>query len=824
MKKNETIAQEIQKNCLEYFNGDELAASVIINKYLLKDADGNFIETHPDQLIQRLVSEFSRIEKNYPNPIPEEEIKTALDHFKYIVPAGSPLFGIGNSYSVSSISNCFFVGQPLDTYTSIIMKDLELANIYKRRGGVGIDISSLRPSGAPVNNAAKTSDGLTCFMERYSNTTKEVAQNGRRGALMISVSCDTIDIEKFINIKREKNKVTGANLSIKWNDDFLSAAEKDEEYVLRYPVDVPIEKAKITKTVKARDIFNLFVKANWESAEPGCFFWDRVVNQSLSDCYEEDGFTTGGSNPCGEIGLNEGGNCCLMSLNLTSFVKHPFTDKAEFDYHSFEKYVRMGMKLIDDQVDLENEKINLIISKINADPEPQELKDIETSIWKKIKDVLLKGRRVGLGVMGLGDMLAYLNMKYDSDEALKKTEKIFKRFHEYCMDVQTDLAKDRGKFKCWNWDKEKDCHYIKILSKDLQEKIQKHGRRNISITTVAPTGSLSILTQTTSGIEPCFNRTYSRRRKLSQEETTTKQLTIDEEGIKWVTYEVNHHGLELWKNIHPNKKIENSPYWGVEAGELDWKFRIKQQSVIQKYITHNISSTVNLKKEATEKEIYDIYMLAWKEGCKGITIYRDGCRKGVLERKDEKCDHIIETCAPPRPQILQCDINYSGVEGKSWVFFVGLLGGRPYDIFGGESKKIVLPKKYKKCWIKKNGKDKDGRRIYDLYIGSIEDSEERMIVEDLASVFSTSAGSYTRMISTMLRHGVPIKYICEQLNKDDKSNMFCLERVISKILKRYIKDGELASGECPTCHQISLQYRDGCVQCMTVGCGWSKCG
>ena len=823
----------VKDNCLEAFNGDGLATSVTMNKYLLKNEKDEILEEGPDDMLKnRITKEFFKVEKTYPNSLSEEEIYGAFKDFKYIVPQGSPLFGIGNTEQIVSVGNCFVVGQPTDSYGGILQKDQQLAQIMKRRGGVGIDISTIRPTGMKVRNSARTSDGIACFMERFSNTTKEVAQNGRRGALMISIDSRHPDLDKFIEIKRDKTKVTGANISIKWHDDVLEAIKNDEEYTLRYPVESSVEDAKMTKTVKIKKLWERFVESNWEGAEPGCFFWDTITSQSISDCYADKGFKTVTSNPCGEILMSAYNSCILMLVNLKSFVDNPFTDKATFNDERFEKYMRMATRLIDDMIDLELEKVDAIISKIKSDPEDEDIKAGELDLWEKIKYYYEQGRRTGLGVTALGDMLASLGIKYGSEQALKTVETVFKKFHFYTYDENANLAKERGAFPAWEWELEKDSHYITILPKETQEKIKKYGRRNIASNTCAPAGSISMLTQTTSGIEPVFMRSYVRNRKMTNEEIQSgmKESYTDSDGIKWTSYEVYHHGLREWQDLNPDKNISESPYAESEAGELDWRFRVKLQGIVQKYIDHSISSTTNLAKDISKEEVSELYMLAHEHKCKGITIYRDGSRMGVLTSKEEKNSDekvIVDNNAPTREKVLPCEIHYSNIknietgEVDQWIFMVGVLDGRPYEIFGGKRTNIEIPKKYKDGWIVKNGRNDQGIRTYELFIGSLEESDERMIIKDIANEFSTSASSYTRIISTLLRHGVPIKTICEQLHKDSGSDMWTFEKAVSRTIKKYIKDGEKANGTCPSCGHGELQYRDGCVICPS--CGDGKC-
>ena len=814
-------SEEVLEASLAYFGNDDLAAKVAIDKYLLRDEQGNFLEKSPEQMIERIASEFARVESKYENSVSKKRILESMKDFKYIVAQGSGMFGIGNDYQISSIANCFVVSSPKDSYSGILKTDEELVQIMKRRGGAGIDISNLRPSGTRVNNAARSSDGITCFMERFSNTTKEVAQGGRRGALMLSISCVHPDIEKFIDIKRDKKKVTGANISVKVSDEFMKAALEDKEFELRWPVDATSKNAKIKQTVKAKDLWKKLIQANWEAAEPGLLFWDKFLNNSLSDGYADEGFRTVSTNPCSELPLSEYGSCILMLVNLFSFVEN-----GKFNFAKFEEEVRLAMRLIDDMVDLEVEKVDKIIEKINSDNEDEDIKVRELELWKKIKETYRKGRRVGLGITALADCLAAQNVKYGSEESLKIVDEIFKNFNESVMKEQVILAKERGTFPIWNWEKEKDVSYIKILPQTLQDDIKKYGRRNISVTTCSPAGSVSMLTRTSSGVEPIFMRKYVRRKKMTQGDKSrgVKANSVDTDGIEWTSFEVTHPKLTDWMKNNPGKTEKDSPYWGAQSNEIDIKRRINLQAIMQKYTHHSISSTINFPATATVQDVENAYIEAWKSGCKGITVYRDGSRDGILV-KDEKKVHIQLNQAPHRPEVLECDIHYSNINGNQWVFFVGLLDGMPYDVFGGKKTLIEIPKKYKKGWIKKNGKVKDkngfSRRSYDLYLGTLEDTEERMVIKDIASSFSADAGSYTRLISMAMRHGVPIKYICEQLMKDGAEvNMFSLERSIARVIKKYIKDGEKAAGACESCGD-QLVYKDGCVICPS--CGWSKC-
>jgi ribonucleoside-diphosphate reductase alpha chain len=790
---------------LDYFKGDALASKVTVEKYLLKNKAGEYLEASPDEMHKRAATVFTAHESKRKNGLTYEQIYDDFRSFT-VIPQGSVLYGIGNNESITSVANCFAIASPADSYSGIIKTDEELVNIMKRRGGVGLDLSTLRPKGAFVNNSARTSDGIPCFMERYSNTTKEVAQNGRRGALMLSIHCHHPDILSFIRVKKDHGKVNAANISVKWTDDFLTAVKEDKKFMLRWPVDARVEDAKIKVEVNARDIWKEFIQAVWESAEPGCLYWDTIIRNSLSDCYPE--FPTIGTNPCGELPLSAGGSCILILLNLTKFVQYPFRDSARFNYEMFGEKIDHISRLADDLVDIEADKIRDIIGKITSDPESSELKERELKMWKSILDTLLKGRRVGIGITGLADCLAMLGIKYDSDKALGKVENIFKNFHGHLMRMQYTLALERGSFPCWDWKKEKDCSYITCLDGAMQAHIAAKGRRNISFSTISPAGTVSMLAQTSSGVEPVFQLEYNRKRKLSPEELANgaKPDSTDAEGIKWANYTVRHHGLQAFKEANPHAKL--TPYDKATAHDIDWKYKVKMQATIQKYITHSISNTCNVPASITQEEVSALYLQAWEAGCKGMTIYRDSSREGVLTAKKEE-----ERRFPKRPESLPCDIHFSSIEGEQWVFFIGRKDGQPYEVFGGRKNQVDVPKHCKTGEIRKNGKI-EGRRTYDLHMGDI-------VVTDIASSFSNTAASYTRMISTMLREGVPLKIICEQLMKDTEAHMWVFERGVARVLKTYIKDGEKASGTCESCGAASLQYRDGCAYCSQ--CGFSKC-
>jgi ribonucleoside-diphosphate reductase alpha chain len=803
--------------------GDALAADILVGKYLLKDSGGHLQEISPLDIHKRCAREFSRIESKYPNPVSYETILSSLDGFKRIVPQGSPLAGIGNTHQTVSLSNCFVIGSPLDSWGGICRKDEELAQVEKRRGGVGIDLSLLRPSLSAVRNSANFSDGVVCFASKYSHTSEGVSQNGRRGALMLSLDCRHPDILEFINCKRDTRKITGANISVKWHDDFLYAAQNNTEYTLRFPVDVAPEEAVIVKTVKALDIWNAFVDAAHSTGEPGCIFWDHMRSGSLSDCYDEDRWIIT-TNPCGEQPLPPYGSCVLMLLNLTGYIVDPYTSKAHLDEQLFISDVRLATRLIDDLVDLEIEKVKAIISKIESDPEPEDIKHAELNLWQSILHRHESDRRVGLGVTGLADMLAMSGHKYGSIEGIQYVDSILSLFNEHNMFEQTKLAAERGVFSGWSFDKEKDNTHIRALPANIVEAIRVNGRRNISTTTCSPAGTISLLTGTSSGVEPVFEVEYLRKSKMLAYDPDDKDIVTDGQGVKWKLYKVVHRGHAKWLEANPGADASLSPYYGNDAKNLSWRNRVIMQSTIQKYINSSISSTINLPRTATQREVSDIYMLAWQQGCKGITVYRDGSRENVLGAEGVRLGDIQDCSAPKRPRELRCDIHTAIVSGEQMVFFVGLLNNRPYEIFGGTKSCVVeLPRKYKSGWIVKNGKDARGLSTYDLYLGALEDTDDRLVFKNLSAIFPPNTSGHTRKLSAMLRHGIPIKYICEQLHKDSvDADMFCFDKAVARVLKKYIHDGERAGIRCDKCGSDAMLYKDGCAQCQS--CGDSKCG
>ena len=822
--------EEAFRSCCEYFNEDRLPASTFINKYILRDTEGNILEKTPEDVLGgRIPPEFLRIENRYPNPLSEDDIKESLKDFRYILPGGSPLFGIGNNYQYISLSNCFVVGQPHDSYAGIINLDEQIAQIQKRRGGVGIDLSTLRSARTSVKNSALTSDGVPVFMRRYSYTTGEVAQGGRRGALMESLDCRHPDIPEFIKAKGDNETDIGkANISVKWHDDFLKAVENNEEYTLRFPVDREPENAEVTRTVNARDIWDEFCYRNWLCGDPGCLFWDTVINRSIADNY----IPTVSTNPCGELPLADKSACMLMSLNLSSFVENRFEDKAYFNWKEFERQVRTAARLIDDLIDLELEKIEKILDKIKSDPEPPGIKETELNLWRKIYENHRDYRRTGLGITALGDTFAMLGMSYGGDKSVSFTDKLFKYMQETVYDESAELAGERGPFKGWSWDKEKDNYYIKKLPESVQNKIKEKGRRNISSMTCAPTGSVSILAGTTAGIEPLFQMKYKRNRKLSETDKNNgvKPDYVDEEGAQWVTYNIEHEGLREWRRITGEEDPDKSPYTDSTAQKIGPEHRIRIQSAAGKHIDGSISSTVNLPEDTDKNTISDIYMRAYKAGLKGLTVFRDGCKKGILESDKDDPKEITDTSAPERPPVLPCDIHYSKIKDKisgkthEWIFLVGKLYGRVYELFGGYKKNISIPGKYDKGWLEKEEKKEGNKKytVYNLILGSLEDDSEKLEVYDIASTFKPDPGSYTRMLSLPLRFGVPLSDICNQLLKDsEEADLFSFEKGISRVLRKYVKNGEKAAGICPSCGQKSLAFIEGCMTC--TSCGASKC-
>ena len=825
---------EVLKRTHEYFDGDELAPDVFL-KYALRDSTGQLREADPDQMHRRLACEFARIEAKYPNPMSEEEIYNLLKNFADVVPQGSPMSGIGNPYQLQSLSNCFVIDQPHDSYGGILFSDQEQVQIMKRRGGVGMDVSNIRPKGQPTSNAARTTDGLGVFMERFSNSTREVAQGGRRGALMLTIDCRHPEIETFINIKRDLSKVTGANISVRFTDEFMQAVEKDENFILRWPVECEPEKAEIIRHVNARSVWDKFIDAAWASAEPGALFWDTVIKQGIVDLYSDVGYKTISTNPCGEIPLSPYDSCRLMVVNLTSFVLNPFTDCAKFDFGRFRSVVYKAQRLMDDLVDLEIECVDRILAKIESDPQPEHVKRIEWDLWHKIRAAGLNGRRTGLGITGLGDALAGLNIKYGSDFSISATAEIYKTLAIGAHCSSLVMAWERGAFPAFSYEKEKDHDYLnKIMEScgpDFVDMWNTTGRRNIALTTTAPVGSVSCLTRTTSGIEPAFLLSYKRRRKITQGDIQSRIDYVDQMGDKWQEYTVYHHHFKKWMDITGKTDPQESPYWGGTANDIDWEKSVDIQAAAQKWVDHSISKTCNLPNTATRETINDVYMRAWKTGCKGFTVYRDGCRTGVLVANDEPKKELKKPeegrLAPKRPKSLPCDIHRAnirnGEKSESWLVLVGLSEEMPYEVFCGIPENIEIPKKFKSGTLVKNGK-RDGITTYNLYVPTGAGEDENIVFKDIVNLFDNpTQGAFTRTISLALRHNVPLHYVVEQLQKDKNSDMFSYARVIARVLKGYIKDGTKSTEKgCPSCGSSELFYQEGCLTCGS--CGFSKCG
>lgn len=809
---------EVFKASLEYFNGDELAADVFTDKYCLYNAkDGKFYELTPDDMHRRIAKEFARIEKKYKNPLSEQEIYEYLKNFGKIVPQGSPMAGIGNPFQTVSLSNCYVIDSPYDSYGGILKADQEQAQLMKRRGGVGFDISNIRPKGVATNNAAKTTDGIGVFMERFSNTTREVAQNGRRGALMLTISVHHPEIETFINIKRDRKKVTGANISIRVTDEFMNAVQQDGDFELRWPIEKPV----FTKKVKAKDIWEQICQAAWDNAEPGVLFWDNAQRNTPTEFYDE--FKSTSTNPCGEIILSPYDSCRLMLLNLMGFLKEAYKTGSDFDLVSFYSAARIGQRLMDDMIDLELECIDKIINKIQADPEPDEVKQSELSLWNKIRQSCVNGRRTGLGITAVGDAIAALGMLYGSEKSIQFTNDVYMALATASYHESVILAEERGAFPAWNLD-EKEHPFIKnvisLLPANIQKKYKKFGRRNIANTTTAPAGSVSILTQTTSGIEPVFKAKYERFKKINPTEKNVNVDRIDDTGERWTKYTVYHHGLKKWMEATDNNNFEDSPYFKASSDEIDWSARVALQAAAQKWICHSISSTINLPTDVSLDTVKELYLKAWKFGCKGVTVYRDGSRDGVLvnNNNETKKHDLVYHHAPKRPELLDCEVYRVSIKGEPWTVFVGLYNGKPYEIMGGLSQFINLPKKIKTGLIRKNKKKSEA--TYDFLYG---EDEDQIIIKDLSKVFENPTyGSFTRTISLALRHGTPIQYIVEQLQKGDKeSDMFTFSKVIARVLKNKITDGTKVNKTCTECGSDNLAYQQGCISCLN--CGWSKC-
>ncbi len=828
---------EAYQQSLEYFCGDELATSVFLGKYALQDNEGNYLEATPDDMHKRLAREFSRIESKYPNPMSYEEIYNLFAGFRYVVPQGSPMSGIGNDTKLQSLSNCFVIESPYDSYGGILKVDQEQVQIMKRRGGVGFDISTIRPKGMDTSNAAKTTDGIELFMDRFSNSCREVAQGGRRGALMLSISVHHPQIMDFIKIKRDLTRVTGANISVRVSDEFMCAVQKEEKYQLRWPVDS--ENPEVSDTAAAGEVWNALIEAAHASAEPGVLFWDTAKKMTPADIYEDEGYGSTSTNPCGEIILSPYDSCRLMLVNLTSFVSDPWTPSARFDWGKYAVMVNKAQRLMDDMIDLEIEQIDKIIEKIKNDPEPKSVKLAESILWKRIRQAAINGRRTGLGVTGLGDALAMLGIVYGCEESIATTEEIYKWLALNSYESSITLAKERGAFPVFDHDKETGHAFLESIISELlperQQDYKTYGRRNIANTTTAPAGSVSCLTQTTSGIEPAFMLHYTRRKKINPNDITATVDFIDDSGDKWTEFNVYHHGFKQWLDLtDPNGErdkddlsvaVSHSPYAGATANEINWVNKVEMQAAAQKWICHAISNTTNLPEDIDVETVKKVYMKGWETGCKGITVYREGSRSGVLvdtEKKEPREDmSFTDHAAPRRPETLDCEIYQSNIKGEAWTILIGLLDGRPYEVIGGLSEYIEIPKKYTYGKIRRRAR-KSIPSKYDLVVGT---NGDEFTIKDVITVFDNpNHSSFTRTISLALRHGAPIQYVVEQLQKDKDADMFSFSKVIARCLKKHIPDGTVGGDkDCPQCGaKDSLKYQEGCITC--TSCGFGKCG
>ena len=825
-----------------YFEGDDLAATVWVTKYALKDSFGNIYERSPREMHRRIARELARIERNYPEPLSEEQLFALLDHFRYVIPQGGPMTGIGNNFQVASLSNCFVIGHknPADSYGGIFRIDEEQVQLMKRRGGVGHDLSHLRPTNSPVLNSALTSTGIVPFMERYSNSTREVAQDGRRGALMLSLSIKHPDAERFIDAKVDTGKVTGANVSIKIDDEFMRAALAGGTYRQQFPI--ASEHPLYEQQIDAKKLWAKIIHNAWKSAEPGVLFWDTILRESIPDCYADEGFVTVSTNPCGEIPLCPYDSCRLLALNLLSYVEKPFTAESRFDFDKFRSHVGMAMRMMDDIIDLELEKVEQIIAKIDNDPEDEEVRRVELELWKKIRTMAQKGRRTGLGITAEGDMLAALGLRYGTDEAIAFAVEVQKTLALAAYGASVKMAAQRGAFPVYDAAKEASNPMIaRIREADpaLYDEMVKVGRRNIAMLTIAPTGTTSLMSQTTSGIEPVFRTVYKRRRKINPSDVDTHVDYVDETGEKFQEYNVYHHNFVKWLDANgydtsrlesiPDEELERwvaaSPYHGATANDIDWVAKVKMQGAIQKWVDHSISVTVNLPNDVSEELVADVYRTAWECGCKGVTVYRDGCRSGVLLEKGKKKSRCEEHPgqAPRRPRSIPADIVRFKNGAESWIAFVGLQEGRPYEVFTGkiEEDAMYIPPKITSGFIIKV-READGSKRYDFQY--VDRYGYTNTIGGISRLFNEEFWNYAKLISGVLRHGMPIEKtvsLIESLHLDSES-INTWKTGVCRALKQYIADGTRSKGKCPQCGQETMAYQNGCLTCMS--CGYSKCG
>lgn len=839
-----TYSQEEAFNAsLEYFKGDDLAARVWVNKYALKDSQGNIYELTPDDMHHRIANEISRIEQKYPNPLKEEQIFDLIKNFKYIVPQGSPMAGIGNPFQIASLSNCFVIGNEgqSDSYGGIMKIDQEQVQLMKRRGGVGHDLSHIRPKGSPVKNSALTSTGLVPFMERYSNTTREVAQDGRRGALMLSVSINHPDAEDFIDAKMEQGKVTGANVSVRMDDDFMTAVESGQTYTQKFPIHSP--NPKVSKTIDAQKLWSKIVHNAWQSAEPGILFWDTIIKESVPDCYSDLGYNTVSTNPCGEIPLCPYDSCRLLAINLFSYVDQPFTDNASFNFKLFKEHIAAAQRIMDDIIDLELEKVDVILKKIKADPELDETKAVEYNLWTNIKEKAEQGRRTGIGITAEGDMLAALGLRYGSEEANQFSIEVHKTIALEAYRASVHTAKDRGAFQIFDAEREKNNPFILRL-KEADEKLYyemlEYGRRNIALLTIAPTGTTSLMTQTTSGIEPVFLPVYKRRRKVNPNDKNVRIDFVDEVGDSWEEYLVFHHKFKQWMSVKGidteknysqeelQKIVESSPYFKATSNDVDWLSKVRLQGAVQKWVDHSISVTINLPNDVSEELVGKLYLEAWKAGCKGVTVYRDGSRSGVLISNDQKKSENEESLThfpTKRPQILEADVVRLQNNKEKWIAFIGLINDQPYEIFTGmadDEDGILIPRWVNNGLIIKS-RNEDGSSRYDFQYKN--KRGYKTTIEGLSHKFNPEYWNYAKLISSTLRHGMPIEKVVDLINslQLDSESINTWKNGVARSLKRYVADGTEAKGQkCDSCNSKNLIYQEGCLTCKD--CGSSKCG
>jgi ribonucleoside-diphosphate reductase alpha chain len=835
--------EEAFKSALAYFKGDELAARVWVTKYALKDSFGKIYELNPDDMHHRIAGEIARIEKKYNNPLSEEEVYEYLKDFKYIIPQGSPMTGIGNNFQVASLSNCFVIGNSADSYGGIMKTDQEQVQLMKRRGGVGHDLSHVRPMGSPVLNSALSSTGVVPFMERYSNSTREVAQDGRRGALMLSISIKHPDSEKFIDAKLEQGKVTGANVSVKIDDEFMKSVVSGVPYIQQYPVDSP--NPTFTKEINARDLWKKIVHNAWKSAEPGILFWDTIIKESVPDCYADFGYRTVSTNPCGEIPLCTYDSCRLLAINLYGYVSEPFTANAKFNFELFKKHVGIAQRFMDDIIDLEIEKIGAILKKIEIDPEDMEIKRVEKKLWENIKVKTEDGRRTGVGITAEGDMLAALGIRYGSDDAVDFSVEVHKTLAIEAYRSSMVMAKERGPFPIFDWQLEKNNPFILRIKKEdekLYHDMVKFGRRNIALLTIAPTGTTSLMTQTTSGIEPVFMPVYKRRRKVNPNDTHVKVAFIDDIGDHWEEYNVFHHKFLTWLEINGHTESEvllygdekiqelvsKSPYYKSTSNDVDWMNKVRMQGEIQKWVDHSISVTINLPENATEELVGELYVKAWQSGCKGCTVYRENSRSGVLisNKKEKKEAKPFEMEEPlKRPRILDAEIIRFKNNNENWIAFIGLLDGKPYEIFTGlqEEDMFPIPKSIAKGTILKN-KDDEGNTRYDFQY--TDKYGYKNTLGGLSHQFNKDYWNYAKLFSSVLRYNMPVADVVNLISslQLDSETINTWKNGVERALKKYIPNGTIAKAgqKCGSCGSETLVYQEGCLTCKS--CGASKCG